>query len=703
MPSVHQHVETVLRVIHDGAPPNGGDANTDRIHRSWRRCATEHALDPTSRPDVRIETSSRLRQCRQQVEEHLHVARAGMEQLYKHVSELGYVVLLTDVAGVTLDFIGNDTWAPSLRSAGLALGANWNERHAGTNGVGTCIAEQSTIVCDRDDHFYSRHLGLSCTCTPLHDPFGGFMGALDVSALASPDRRESLHLVRRLTDLYSRMIEDANFMRQFHDHWVLRLGTVGPLVDVSAELMLAIDRDGQIIGANSGARQHLRRLETPSAATTAGSTLVGSHLGTIFGSRLDDIWRLTKGGARDASNMITTWDGKGYHAAMVAPRAAPQARIVAAPAAPRPPRDDARRRQLLASLSGGDPSMDRLLERAERLVDKPVNILIQGETGTGKEVLAHALHDLSLRASKPFVAVNCAAIPETLIESELFGYAPGTFTGARSKGMKGLIQRADGGTLFLDEIGDMPLPLQTRLLRVLAEREVLPLGAERPIPVALNVVAASHRDLRRQIAAGTFREDLYYRLCGATLALPALRERSDKAFLIERILDHEAHAIDGHAEIDPAALDVLLRHDWPGNIRELRNALCYALSIADGEPITIQDLPSDVLETRNARDTGDIDETHNTHNTRDTGDTSDGRWTAEEWERHDGGRRAPPAGRHDRALPIAPGGAERDALLAVLRRHHWNVSAAARNLGTCRATVYRRMKRLDIVSPTRSD
>ena len=170
-----------------------------------------------------------------------------------------------------------------------------------------------------------------------------------------------------------------------------------------------------------------------------------------------------------------------------------------------------------------------------------------------------------------------------------------------------------------------------------------------------------------------------------------------------RILDHEAHAIDGHAEIDPAALDVLLRHDWPGNIRELRNALCYALSIADGEPITIQDLPSDVLETRNARDTGDIDETHNTHNTRDTGDTSDGRWTAEEWERHDGGRRAPPAGRHDRALPIAPGGAERDALLAVLRRHHWNVSAAARNLGTCRATVYRRMKRLDIVSPTRSD
>src|SRR5690606_24993375 len=142
---------------------------------------------------------------------------------------------------------------------------------------------------------------------------------------------------------------------------------------------------------------------------------------------------------------------------------------------------------------------------------------------TGKEVLARALHDSSQRAALPFVAVNCAAIPESLIESELFGYMPGTFTGARNKGMKGLIQNSDGGTLFLDEIGDMPLVLQTRLLRVLSEREILPLGAEKPIRVDLHVIAASHRDLRRQIGIGTFREDLYYRLCGATLALPPLR------------------------------------------------------------------------------------------------------------------------------------------------------------------------------------
>ena len=662
MATVQQHVETVLRVIHSGSQHAGNNANTDLIHRSWRRCANEHALDPAMRPDVRIETHSRLRECRQQVEEHLHVARAGMEQLYKHVSDLGYVLLLTDAEGVTLDFIGNDTWDAPLRRAGLALGANWNEIHAGTNGIGTCIAEQSTVICDREDHFYIGHIGLSCTSTPLYDPDGAFMGALDVSALSSPDRRESLHLARHLTVLHARMIEDANFIRQFRAHWILRLGTVGPLVDVCGELMLAVDRDGRIVGANSGARQQLRLLESLHTRDDARAQLVGNHLTGVFGTRIDDIWRLTKGTSHDSRGVVTTWDGLGYHASMIAPKTAPRMQAADAGDVQRDPA----RTSVLSRLSGGDARMDQLLERAARLVDKPVSIFLQGETGTGKEVLARALHDASRRADRPFVAVNCAAIPESLIESELFGYAPGTFTGARSKGMKGLIQRSDGGTLFLDEIGDMPLPLQTRLLRVLAEREVLPLGADEPVRVDLNVVAASHRDLRRQIVAGTFREDLYYRLCGATLALPALRERGDKTFLIERILEMEAESMGVRAAIDPQAVAALLRHDWPGNIRELRNALCYALSIADGATVGLDHLPQEVIDSETAMP-------------------------------------------HATATVIpfprepAPGDDERAALLEVLRRNRWNISEAARDLGSCRATVYRRMKRLDIVSPTQSD
>ncbi len=659
MTRVQQHVEEVLRVVYGGSPLAGCDANSDLIHRSWRRCVTQHALDPAAYPEVRIETSTRLRECRQLHEEHLRVARAGMEQLYKHVSALGYVLLLTDAEGITLDYIGNDTWDAPLRRAGLSLGANWNELHAGTNGIGTCIAEQTTLTCHRDDHFYIGHIGLSCTSTPLYDPMGAFMGALDISALSSPDARESQHLARHLAVLYARTIEDANFIQQFREHWILRLGTVGPLVDVSGELMLAVDRDGRIVGANTDARRTLKLLATTSLHEGARGNVVGSHLSGVFGTRIDELWRLTKGHAADDPALVTTWDGQAYHASMIAPKAAPRRSLPLDGDGTVSP--DPRRAEALTCLTDGDPRMLQLVERAALLVDKPVSLLLQGETGTGKEVLARALHAASCRAGQAFVAVNCAAIPESLIESELFGYMPGTFTGARTKGMKGLIQRADGGTLFLDEIGDMPLMLQTRLLRVLAEREVYPLGADKAVPVDLKVIAASHRDLRRQIAVGTFREDLYYRLCGATLALPPLRERQDIGALVQRIIQREAQAQQVTALIEPDALTCLLRHDWPGNIRELRNALCFALSMADGAPIGLRHLPSELTEFHAP-------------------------WSPAVYEVVDG----PGAG---------PGGDARTRLLETLRAHRWNISEAARALGLCRATVYRRMKRLEIVPP----
>ena len=316
-------------------------------------------------------------------------------------------------------------------------------------------------------------------------------------------------------------------------------------------------------------------------------------------------------------------------------------------------------------LIGRSPAMQEVYRTIARVISNDLTILVLGESGTGKELVAEAIHGLGRRRTKPFVPINMAAIPRELIEAELFGYEKGAFTGAHSR-TAGKFEQAQGGTLFLDEIGDMPLPLQTRLLRVLAEREVLPLGADEPVRVDLNVVAASHRDLRRQIVAGTFREDLYYRLCGATLALPALRERGDKAFLIERILEMEAQAMGVRAEIEPRAVAVLLRHDWPGNIRELRNALCYALSIADGATVRVDHLPQEVFEADGAA----VPETA----------------TVIPFPRE----------------PVA-GTDERGELLEVLRRNRWNISEAARDLGACRATVYRRMKRLDIVSPTQTD
>lgn len=316
----------------------------------------------------------------------------------------------------------------------------------------------------------------------------------------------------------------------------------------------------------------------------------------------------------------------------------------------------------LEDLAGEDPQMLRNARSAYRIADSNVSVLIQGPTGSGKEAFAHAMHLASGRAARPFVAVNCAAIPETLIESELFGYKAGAFTGARKDGMRGKILQSSGGTLFLDEIGDMPLMLQTRLLRVLEEQEIVPLGSESPIKVDLHVLAASHRNLREMIARGTFRDDLYYRLNGITLELPALRERADK----ERVIHHAlaAETRNGRpAAIERDALQRLLVYPWPGNIRELRNVIRTALAICDGGVIRRIDLPREIREAETIQ-------------------------TA-----------LSPAEIRADVVAKGPGSAnplhvaERAALLSVIEDCHGNMTRVAIQLGMSRNTLYRRIKR----------
>jgi sigma-54 dependent transcriptional regulator, acetoin dehydrogenase operon transcriptional activator AcoR len=321
----------------------------------------------------------------------------------------------------------------------------------------------------------------------------------------------------------------------------------------------------------------------------------------------------------------------------------------------------ARETLTLEDLAGEDPQMLRNVRSAYRIANSNVSVLIQGPTGTGKEAFAHAMHLASDRANRPFVAVNCAAIPETLIESELFGYKAGAFTGARKDGMRGKILQSSGGTLFLDEIGDMPLMLQTRLLRVLEEQEIVPLGSETPIKVDLHVLAASHRNLREMIARGTFRDDLYYRLNGITLELPALRERADK----ERVIHHALAAETGNgrpAAIERDALQRLLAYPWPGNIRELHNVIRTALAICDGGVVRRIDLPREIREA----------ETIQT--------------TLAPAQGHDIDSKGPSS-----ANPLQV--AERAALLSVIQDCHGNMTRVAMQLGMSRNTLYRRIKR----------
>ena len=310
----------------------------------------------------------------------------------------------------------------------------------------------------------------------------------------------------------------------------------------------------------------------------------------------------------------------------------------------------------LRYLNTGDPQVSALIDKVTKVLGRDIPILVVGETGTGKELLAQAIHNDSPRAHGPFVAVNCASIPETLIESELFGYEDGAFTGARKKGSVGKILQANGGTLFLDEIGDMPFSLQARLLRVLQERMVTPLGSTKSITVNVELICATNRNLRDMINKGEFREDLYYRLNGLVVKLPPLRERTDIEIVVEKIL--MAESSNGRYTLSPDIMELFKQHNWPGNFRQLTNLLRTAIVMADNEHIIqLKHLPDDFLD--------DIESTHTSKQAKGT------KWMVSN-------------GNNLEQVEAA-------VIQQSLESNGGNVSATARALGVSRNTIYRKI------------
>jgi transcriptional regulator of acetoin/glycerol metabolism len=630
--SQHQHIATVMQVAADGAGARAAAGHEQVIRDSWHRCVHEHRLDPTRMQEAVILPQARLREHQDQMEALLQIARHGLEALYSKVAGLGYVVLLTDERGITVDFLGDLVFEPSLRKAGLYLGADWSEHHAGTCGVGTCLSTGEALTVHLDDHFDATHIPLTCTTAPVFDSAGQLSAVLDISQLSSSQPKASQHLALQLVKMIAHDIENAAFLHRHRQDWILRLSAAPQFLDVQPEYLLALDAHGHVVGHNRRAQLAWQGKQVHAPP------LVGRRFESLFELPFSQIGRFVL--AQPSDQRAVRLAGGGLLLF-----------LSAVPPPPRPVATTARERTIpapLAALSAGDAALDRQVERVARLVNTPISLLITGETGSGKEFFAKAVHTSSERRARPFVAVNCAAIPEHLIESELFGHLPGSFSGAAPKGKRGLIAEADGGTLFLDEIGDMPLALQARLLRVLSERELLPVGATRPVPVNIRVIAATHAPLEQLVLAGRFRDDLYYRLKGAHIALPPLRERSDLGAMVTRWL--------GSRSLTPAALQRLLTHAWPGNLRELRNALDYAASICTEGLIDVDDLPE--LQTGHlpVRTQATVVEAQ-----------------------HEGP----------------------DALLQALRAAHWNVSSVARQMDLARMTLYRRMKRAGIVPPNR--
>jgi transcriptional regulator of acetoin/glycerol metabolism len=508
------------------------------------------------------------------------------------------------------------------------------------------------MIVHREEHFRSCHIGLSCSGAPIRDPAGALVAVLDASTLSSRDTRSSVAQTMALVSLSARLIEKCLFLQHFQKEVVFRFHARPEFVNLEHSGTIALAHDATVLAVDETALWLLR----------------AKNRAALVGRRIDDIFEVSAdalidsaGGTQPALQPVRdVLLGRRFFSSLDHGTADARPRALPSPASSRRvlefvPPTGGKSPLTLEELAGEDPQMRRNIRSARRIAASRVPVMIQGPTGAGKEVFARALHAASDRATRPFVALNCAAIPESLIESELFGYRSGAFTGARKEGMKGKILQSSGGTLFLDEIGDMQLSLQTRLLRVLEEQEVMPLGTETALKVDLRVICASHQNLRAMISRGEFREDLYYRLNGITLELPPLALRTDKERLIREFL--AAGTGDGQpAAIEMEAFQQLLDYGWPGNVRELRNVIRTALAICDGGVVRLEDLPSEVRCSK----------------VRQNGESNS----------------SPPCARQ--------ASVERETLMQCIRECEGNMSRVAERLGMSRNTLYRRCKRFGI-------
>ncbi|MGH8750242.1 MAG: sigma-54-dependent Fis family transcriptional regulator [Burkholderiales bacterium] len=617
------------------------------IERSWKRCL-HGGLAMDARQNFDPLQRSTMEEYRQKNIALLSNAQPVMENLYDQILNTNSMVILTDADGLIIHSLGDPGFVSKARRVALQPGVSWDEGNKGTNAIGTSLAEQKPVLVHGSEHYMASNNFLTCSASPIFNPYGHLTGVLDVSGDYRSYQEHTLALVK----MSVQMIENHLFVDEFPHCVSLHFHSRPEFIGTLCEGIAVFTPDGGFVSANRSGQFQL------------GLTL--QHLQKqTFASLFDSSFDALVDQARHLPYSMLTLcmhNGVRVHARVQLgstirqPRAvAVAARYAEKPAPASTPREISETVGLDV-LDLGDERVRAAMQKIRKVLGREIPILIQGETGTGKELFAKSIHEASARRHNPFVAVNCAAIPDGLIESELFGYEEGAFTGARRKGAVGKILQANGGTLFLDEIGDMPLNLQARLLRVLQERLVMPLGSVKSYAVDVAIICATNHNLRDQIANGGFREDLYYRLNGLLINLPPLRERSDLEQLVLRLVKIESGEV-GQVKIADDVMELFRRHPWPGNIRQMHNLLRIAVAMLDDQQkiITRAQLPDDFL-----------DEINQNGSRADTVRVEAGMGNLQSIE----------AEAIERAIAACSG----------------NISAAARQLGISRNTLYRKLK-----------
>jgi len=586
-----------------------------------------------------------------------------METLYEQIANTHSMVLLTTRTGTILHSLGDTDFLEKASQIALAPGVDWSEKSKGTNAIGTALVEGQALVVHGNQHYLQANQFLTCSCTPILDPHGDVIGALDVTG----DYRSYHQHTMALARMSAQMIENHMFADVFPTevriHFHARPEFIGTIVEGIAVFTI----DGRFLSANRSAQFQFGMSINALRAHTF-SSLFGVGISQFF-----DHARAADGNhfrlcLHDGVSVCCKSELKFTNAASHSSHS--QSKQSAPTATYKKRKEEKLPLSSLRYLDTGDPQVSSVIQKLRIIQGRDIPIMILGETGTGKDLLAQAIHNDSTRSDKNFVSVNCASIPETLIESELFGYDEGAFTGAKRKGSTGKIMSANGGTLFLDEIGDMPLHLQARLLRVLQERKVNPLGSGREVEVDVTVICATNKNLKEMIANGTFREDLYYRLNGLVVRLPALRERKDLEVVAKKILASVCPA-EKQIGISQEVMDVFHRYTWPGNFRQLFNLLRTAVVMAEcAGDVQLCHLPDDFLT--------EIQHTPFIEKIRLAEPMPSG-----DVQAHTGFESRSNEGFNLENVAI-------DAITQALRTSNGNVSAAAKLLGVSRNTIYRK-------------
>jgi transcriptional regulator of acetoin/glycerol metabolism len=538
------------------------------IQDSWKRCRA-FGLDHQSAPAFDQLPAEGIAQLLES--QHSLVQTTNQEVLpyYENIlSNSNCLIMLADNQGQVLTTWGTQRFIEPSLTRGFSAGASWMERCSGTNAIGTALACEQAVHIEHDEHFLKANRFMTGSAAPIFDAERKVIAVLDVSSDSYLPPSHTLGMVKMM----SQTVENRLILNLFHgQHFQLTFNTGLNNLDSQWAGLLIFDETGQVLSAN-------RRADN----------LLGISLSRVSIESLFKVSLLELLNQPDGLPFALQASGRNrFQCLLRRPKQVQiQPRVFTEPVVAPPEAIS------LNTLHFGDSRVEKAVRQAERLLEKDIPLLIHGETGVGKEVFVKALHQASSRSKKPFIAVNCAAIPAELVESELFGYEKGAFTGANQKGSIGLIRKADKGTLFLDEIGDMPLPTQARLLRVLQERCVQPVGSSDLFPVDIRIISATNRALREQVQLGRFREDLYYRIGGLTLELPPLRERSDKQALFKRLWEQHREPSQW-AGLSREVLELFGRHPWPGNLRQVSSVMQVALAMAEEQPVRPEHLPDD--------------------------------------------------------------------------------------------------------------